>query len=343
MSEPKKSSGTVYDDDPEEYNKELSVLDTPMVKDSVKSVKKFYKDKKHIAYTIGAIVLLILLIVLSRSCSKDNNIEDTNALNENADVGDNQDQTNQANLEDASENNVDTSTEPNETETNDQTDELENESDIETPETAEPVDIPKGEFQIKFRNMTLDPTGTITSLELDKYTQRPTCRGDFNVIELYTKFNQLPSTIKYDISSLDDPNFSLVKEYKGSFEDYRYIYICDKCDNGEDLTLPKDKVYLLKISLEVFGKNLNLDSLYFSTYSDSDVLTHLCSVDTKGCTDSENVRNPNARGRITVGGEDYVEFCFNQTATEEYYCVDGELKKDIVDCGVKCWLGRCID
>lgn len=178
---------------------------------------------------------------------------------------------------------------------------------------------------------------------VDTFTIRPTCNKGYHVGEVYVKFTQLPSSYTYQLRKASEPEFSDLKTRQGEFERYSYFYICDGCPVGDEMMVLPGDDYILRVAIDQFGDVSYTEEIAFSTKEDSEYMTKICgSADLRECDDTEYEKNPKARGKITFQGEDYVEFCDSPTSTEEYWCENGEVKKEIIECEVKCWLGRCV-
>jgi hypothetical protein len=296
---------SAYDEDEsgEKYNNELSEI---------------LSSNKEKIFTFGGIVgvILVLLIVFFSGCQFDKEAvipDELDESNENAQIID------------------ESGDEIIESVERESPDDLENLDGVQSTDLDQDMN-PKPVEPIEFKS------GIVESFNL-----RPTCNKGLHVYEVYTKFSQLPSKVTYQLKKSSENSYTDLQEMNGEFEKYKYMYICDGCPVGDEFSVLEGDEYDIRLKIDLFGELSYSDVISFSTKEDSEVMTKICSsADMMECDDTEYEKNPRARGLIKLGGEEYVEFCETQTSTEEYWCEDGEVKKEIIECEVKCWLGRCV-
>lgn len=179
---------------------------------------------------------------------------------------------------------------------------------------------------------------------LKNFSLRPTCNRGFHVAEMKVEFDELPT--RYFIEQrVQGDDFKTLKTHRSpDHRSFDYFYICDACPAGDDFRVDPDKVYEYRLKVERFDEVYHSEIIRLPTSADSYFRKKICGSKSElGCYDTEEEKNPYARGKITLGDREYVEFCINSNRTEEYWCEDNEVLYAEVPCSRRCWLGRCID
>jgi hypothetical protein len=184
-----------------------------------------------------------------------------------------------------------------------------------------------------------DPSnGLVTNI-----TMSSECRRDYHVSNLDYKLSRSVDNVSVQIMKLDS-KYETIGVYN-SMDQSELIYFCDICPVEADMKVPDQADYKLRLKM-MEGETVTYSrELSFSTKIGSEFMSQaICSAkEETGCQDSEETRNYKTRGVITFGQEEYIEDCFDTLHTHEFWCEDNEVKKEVIECQNRCWLGRCAD
>lgn len=191
------------------------------------------------------------------------------------------------------------------------------------------------------RNATV--RGTVT---VGDDTLTDTCNGTASVKEYYCDGNESDSSL------MDCPEGTACKSGKCSEVEAS----CEDTDGGQNLT----RRGIVKVANATGTKNYTDDC-----YSEATVIEYYCDGDGMAmkkvtcpdgstcvsgacaqneCDDSDDGKNATEKGTVTVGSDEFVDKCKDDTSVTEYYC-SGSLEKSVTiecDSGDVCVSGACV-
>lgn len=212
------------------------------------------------------------------------------------------------------------------------------------PDTVtEPEMETEEEFEEEKEPLVIDVTPKYEHLV--SFTLKSECRRKYHVARLFHNITRLPDNVTLQLRKNNEPVFTDFVTQKPAFEKENLIYFCNVCPIEAELKLPEEDDFYVRLMFDIEGEQTYTDALFFSTKPDSEWYRQVaCSTkELTGCIDSEETRNYKTRGVINFGQEEYIEDCVDEVHTDEYWCEDGEVKHEVVECKNRCWLGRCAE
>jgi len=79
-----------------------------------------------------------------------------------------------------------------------------------------------------------------------------------------------------------------------------------------------------------------------SEKEEDSVLTTTSTPTTPTCTDTDNGKNYSVQGTVTSGGQNYADYCLNESTLKEYFCSNKAMSEENYICTYGCGAGRCL-
>jgi hypothetical protein len=192
-------------------------------------------------------------------------------------------------------------------------------------------------------NNTNDAIEEVISPFLNSFTIKAACRKEYHALQLDYNFSRTVSNVTIQARLENDSEVSDLLVTTGVMSTSDVLYFCEICPIEAKMRVTKTGNYFLRLLINVEGEISYSKVLPFSTIKGTEFMANICSTkDETPCDDSEESRNALTRGVVTLEQRDYVENCVDSMHTDEYWCEDNKVRRDIVSCQTKCYVGRCI-